>query len=65
MKVYLETLQSNLLQESRMIKQVETEASEDALDYSDADFLYFNLLRKQNRYLETLEIAKLNLREKD
>jgi len=65
MKVYLETLQSNLLQESRMIKQVETEASEDALDYSDADFSYFNLLRKQNRYLETLEIAKLNLREKD
>jgi len=65
MKVYLETLQSNLLQESRMIKQVETEASEDALDYNDADFSYFNLLRKQNRYLETLEIAKLNLREKD
>jgi hypothetical protein len=44
---------------------VETEASEDALGDSDADFSYFNLLRKQNRYLETLEIAKLNLREKD
>ena len=65
MKVYLETLQSNLLQESRKIKRVETEASEDALSDSDADFSYFNLLRKQNRYLETLEIAKLNLREKD